>query len=73
MPFDDLQSTNLFNNICTAPSRLCGAANLKMDLPHFGDSTGDDELGDFVKLTERDSNGIKQHRRNLTRSKSHFW
>ena len=44
-----------------------------MDLPHFGDTTGDDELGDFVKVTERDSNGIKQHRRRLTRLPSQIW
>ena len=37
-----------------------------MDLPHFGDSTGDDELGDFVRITERESTGIKQHRRRIS-------
>jgi len=52
--------------------RLCGVANLKMELPHFGESVGDDELGDFIKFTNRDSNGIKQQRKRLSRMQSPY-
>lgn len=69
----DLNYLKFLTNTFPLSFRLCGAANLKMDLPHFGDSTGDDELGDFVKLTERDSNAMKQHRRRLTRLPSQIW
>ena len=51
--------------------RLRGVANLRMNLPHFGDEAIDDELGDFIKLADRDS-AEKILRRVSTRIASHF-
>lgn len=52
--------------------RLRGVANLRMNLPHFGDEAIDDELGDFIKLADRDSAGKRHHRRVSTMIASHF-
>lgn len=37
-----------------------------MSLPHFG-GTGADELEDFIRITDRDLTGKKQHTRYLSR------
>ncbi|KAL3802312.1 hypothetical protein HJC23_007137, partial [Cyclotella cryptica] len=51
---------------CRTIARLRGATNLRMSLPHFG-GTGADEIEDFIRITDRDSAGKKQHRRGLSR------